>query len=153
LKIKIISIGNKMPAWINEAFDSYISKLNRDFTLQLIEIKPEKKFDSIEQKKLSESEKILSHVDKEFLIVLDEKGLQFSSQELAQKLKHWSEHFKHITFVIGGADGVHEDILHKANLTWSLSKLTFPHAFVRVLIAEQLYRAQSILENHPYHRE
>jgi 23S rRNA (pseudouridine1915-N3)-methyltransferase len=153
LKIKIISIGNKMPAWINEAFDSYISKLNRDFTLQLIEIKPEKKFDSIEQKKLSESEKILSHVDKEFLIVLDEKGLQFSSQELAQKLKHWSEHFKHITFVIGGADGVHEDILHKANLTWSLSKSTFPHAFVRVLIAEQLYRAQSILENHPYHRE
>jgi 23S rRNA (pseudouridine1915-N3)-methyltransferase len=153
LKIKIISIGNKMPAWINEAFDSYISKLNRDFTLQLIEIKPEKKFDSIEQKKLSESEKILSHVDKEFLIVLDEKGLQFSSQELAQKLNHWSEHFKHITFVIGGADGIHEDILHKANLTWSLSKSTFPHAFVRVLITEQLYRAHSILENHPYHRE
>jgi len=153
LKIKIISIGNKMPAWINEAFDSYISKLNRDFTLQLIEIKPEKKFDSIEQKKLSESEKILSHVDKEFLIVLDEKGLQFSSQELAQKLKHWSEHFKHIAFVIGGADGIHEDILHKANLTWSLSKSTFPHAFVRVLITEQLYRAHSILENHPYHRE
>jgi len=153
LKIKIISIGNKMPAWINEAYDSYISKFNRDFTLQLIEIKPEKKFNSIEQKKLSETEKILSHVDKEFLIVLDEKGLQFSSQELAQKLKHWSEHFKHITFIIGGADGVHENILHKANLIWSLSKLTFPHAFVRVLIAEQLYRAQSILENHPYHRE
>ncbi|MFM8490937.1 MAG: 23S rRNA (pseudouridine(1915)-N(3))-methyltransferase RlmH [Candidatus Methylopumilus sp.] len=153
MKIKIISIGNKMPAWINEAYDSYISKFNRDFTLQLIEIKPEKKFNSIEQKKLSETEKILSHVDKEFLIVLDEKGLQFSSQELAQKLKHWSEHFKHITFIIGGADGVHEDILHKANFIWSLSKLTFPHAFVRVLIAEQLYRAQSILENHPYHRE
>jgi 23S rRNA (pseudouridine1915-N3)-methyltransferase len=142
-----------MPAWINEAYDSYISKFNRDFTLQLIEIKPEKKFNSIEQKKLSETEKILSHVDKEFLIVLDEKGLQFSSQELAQKLKHWSEHFKHITFIIGGADGVHKDILHKANFIWSLSKLTFPHAFVRVLIAEQLYRAQSILENHPYHRE
>jgi len=153
LKIKIISIGNKMPAWINEAFDSYMSKLDRDFTIQLIEIKPEKKFDSIDQKKLSEAEKILSHVDKEFLIVLDEKGLQFSSQELAQKLKHWSEHFKRITFVIGGADGIHEDILHKANLTWSLSKSTFPHAFVRVLITEQLYRAHSILENHPYHRE
>jgi 23S rRNA (pseudouridine1915-N3)-methyltransferase len=142
-----------MPAWINEAFDSYMSKLDRDFTIQLIEIKPEKKFDSIDQKKLSEAEKILSHVDKEFLIVLDEKGLQFSSQELAQKLKHWSEHFKHIAFVIGGADGIHEDILHKANLTWSLSKSTFPHAFVRVLITEQLYRAHSILENHPYHRE
>lgn len=151
--IKIISIGNKMPAWINEAFDSYMSKLDRDFTIQLIEIKPQKKFDSIEQKKLSEAEKILSHVDKEFLIVLDEKGLQFSSQELAQKLKHWSENFKHITFVIGGADGIHEDILHKANLTWSLSRSTFPHAFVRVLITEQLYRAHSILENHPYHRE
>ena len=142
-----------MPAWINEAYDSYISKFNRDFTLQLIEIKPEKKFNSIEQKKLSETEKILSHVDKEFLIVLDEKGMQFSSQELAQKLEHWSEHFKHIAFIIGGADGIHENILHKANLTWSLSKSTFPHAFVRVLIAEQLYRAHSILENHPYHRE
>lgn len=153
MKIKIISIGNKMPAWINEAFDSYMSKLDREFTIQFIEIKPEKKFNSIEQKKMSECEKILSHVDKEFLIVLDEKGLQFPSQELAQKLKHWSEHFKCITFVIGGADGIHEDILHKANLTWSLSKLTFPHAFVRVLIIEQLYRAYSILENHPYHRE
>jgi len=142
-----------MPNWINEAFDSFISKLDRDFSPQLIEIKPEKKFDSVEQKKFSEAEKILSHLDKEFLIVLDEKGMQFSSQELAKKLEHWSEHFKHIAFIIGGADGIHENILHKANLIWSLSKSTFPHAFVRVLIAEQLYRAHSILENHPYHRE
>ena len=74
-------------------------------------------------------------------------------QELAQKLNHWSEHFKQIAFVIGGADGIHENVIQKANIIWSLSKSTFPHAFVRVLIAEQLYRAQSILENHPYHRE
>ena len=142
-----------MSNWINEAFDSYISKLNHEFMPQLIEIKPEKKFDCIEQKKLSEAEKILAHIEKEFLIVLDEKGFQFSSQELAQKLNHWSEHFKQITFVIGGADGIHENILQKANLIWSLSKSTFPHALIRVLIAEQLYRAHSILENHPYHRE
>jgi len=153
LKIKIISIGNKMPHWINQAFENYISKLSHEFTPQLIEIKPEKKFDSIEQKKLSEAEKILTHIEKEFLIVLDEKGIQFTSQELAQKFNHWSEHFKQIAFVIGGADGIHENILQKANLIWSLSKSTFPHAFVRVLIAEQLYRAHSILENHPYHRE
>ena len=142
-----------MPNWISEAFESYIAKLSHEFTPQLIEIKPEKKFDSIEQKKLSEAEKILTHIEKEFLIVLDEKGIQFTSQELAQKLNHWSEHFKHIAFVIGGADGIHENILQKANLIWSLSKSTFPHAFVRVLIAEQLYRAHSILENQPYHRE
>jgi len=153
LKIKIISIGNKMPNWISEAFESYIAKLSHEFTPQLIEIKPEKKFDSIEQKKLSEAEKILTHIEKEFLIVLDEKGIQFTSQELAQKFNHWSEHFKQIAFVIGGADGIHENVIQKANLIWSLSKSTFPHAFVRVLIAEQLYRAQSILENHPYHRE
>ena len=142
-----------MPNWISEAFESYIAKLNHEFTPQLIAIKPEKKFDSIEQKKLSEAEKILTHIEKEFLIVLDEKGIQFTSQELAQKLNHWSEHFKQIAFVIGGADGIHENVIQKANLIWSLSKSTFPHAFVRVLIAEQLYRAQSILENHPYHRE
>jgi 23S rRNA (pseudouridine1915-N3)-methyltransferase len=142
-----------MPNWIREAFESYIAKLSHEFTPQLIEIKPEKKFDSIEQKKLSEAEKILTHIEKEFLIVLDEKGFQFSSQELAQKLNQWSEHFKQITFVIGGADGIHENILQKANLIWSLSKSTFPHALIRVLIAEQLYRAHSILENHPYHRE
>jgi 23S rRNA (pseudouridine1915-N3)-methyltransferase len=153
LKIKIISIGNKMPGWINEAFDGYISKLNHDFSPQLVEIKPEKKFDSIEQKKMSEAEKILSHLDKEFLIVLDEKGAQFTSQELAQKLNHWSEHFKHIAFVIGGADGIHDDVLQKANLHGAYPKSTFPHALVRVLVAEQLYRAHSILENHPYHRE
>ncbi len=142
-----------MPNWISEAFEGYITKLSHEFTPQLIEIKPEKKFDSIEQKKLSEAEKILTHIEKEFLIVLDEKGIQFTSQELAQKLNHWSEHFKQIAFVIGGADGIHENVIQKANLIWSLSKSTFPHAFVRVLIAEQLYRAQSILENHPYHRE
>ncbi len=142
-----------MPNWISEAFESYIAKLSHEFTPQLIEIKPEKKFDSIEQKKLSEAEKILTHIEKEFLIVLDEKGIQFTSQELAQKLNRWSEHFKQIAFVIGGADGIHENVIQKANLIWSLSKSTFPHAFVRVLIAEQLYRAQSILENHPYHRE
>ncbi|CAM8378556.1 23S rRNA (pseudouridine(1915)-N(3))-methyltransferase RlmH [Candidatus Methylopumilus universalis] len=153
MKIKIVSIGNKVQGWIKEAFDGYISKLNHDFSPQLVEIKPEKKFNSIEQKKISESEKILSHLDKEFLIVLDEKGVQFTSQELALKLNHWSEHFKDIAFVIGGADGIHENILRKANLTWSLSKSTFPHAIVRVLVAEQLYRAHSILENHPYHRE
>ena len=142
-----------MPNWISEAFESYIAKLSHEFTPQLIEIKPEKKFDSIEQKKLSEAEKILTHIEKEFLIVLDETGIQFTSQELAQKFNHWSEHFKQIAFVIGGADGIHENILQKANLIWSLCKSTFPHAFVRVLIAEQLYRAHSILENHPYHRE
>jgi 23S rRNA (pseudouridine1915-N3)-methyltransferase len=85
--------------------------------------------------------------------VLDEKGKQLSSQEFAQKLKYWSEHLKHISFIIGGADGIHEDIIHKANFIWSLSRSTFPHTFVRVLIAEQLYRAHSILGNHPYHRE
>lgn len=142
-----------MPRWINEAFDSYISKLNHAFLVQLIEIKPEKEFNSIEQKKLSESEKILSHIDKEFLIVLDEQGTQFTSQEFAQKIRHWSEHFNHFTFIIGGADGLHHTIINRASLVWSLSKSTFPHAFVRVLIAEQLYRAHSILENHPYHRE
>ena len=142
-----------MPNWISEAFESYIAKLSHEFTPQLIEIKPEKKFDSIEQKKLSEAEKIFTHIEKDFLIVLDEKGIQFTSQELSQKLNHWSEHFKQIAFVIGGADGIHENVIQKANLIWSLSKSTFPHAFVRVLIAEQLYRAQSILENHPYHRE
>ena len=142
-----------MPNWISEAFEGYIAKLSHEFTPQLIEIKPEKKFASIEQKKSSEAEKILTHIEKEFLIVLDEKGIQFTSQELAQKLNHWSEHFKQIAFVIGGADGIHENVIQKANLIWSLSKSTFPHAFVRVLIAEQLYRAHSILENHPYHRE
>ena len=89
-----------MPHWINQAFENYISKLSHEFTPQLIEIKPEKKFDSVEQKKLGEAEKILSHLDKEFLIVLDEKGVQFSSQEFAQKLEHWSEYFKHIAFII-----------------------------------------------------
>ncbi len=79
-----------MPGWVKEAFDGYISKLNHDFSPQLVEIKPEKKFDSIEQKKISESEKILSHLDKEFLIVLDEKGVQFHLQlsHMVQELRN-----------------------------------------------------------------
>lgn len=153
MKIKIIAIGNKMLSWINEAFKNYILRITHEFSPLLIEIKPEKKFASIEQKKLNEAHKILGYLNKEYLIILDDKGTQFTSSEFSQKLKYWSENLKSIVFVIGGAEGIHEEILNKANLVWSLSKATFPHTFVRVMIAEQLFRAYSILENHPYHRE
>lgn len=153
MKIKIIAIGNKMLSWINEAFENYILRITHEFSPLLIEIKPEKKFASIEQKKLNEAHKILGYLNKEYLIILDDKGTQFTSSEFSQKLKYWSENLKSIVFVIGGAEGIHEEILNKANLVWSLSKATFPHTFVRVMIAEQLFRAYSILENHPYHRE
>ena len=153
MKIKIISIGNNPPKSIQDILLKYISRFDDHFKIELLEIKPEKKIKSVEQKKLQEAQKILKFIDTDFLISLDENGSPCSSRGLSKKLSNWMQSFPKVTFIIGGADGLDKKIIQNSNWTWSLSDLTLPHNLVKIILVEQLYRASTILNNHPYHRE
>ena len=144
--LKIISIGHKMPKWIREGFEEYQKRLTQPWKLELIELSPEKN-------KALEAKSILSKINpQDCCIALDPKGHSFSTEQLAQKLSHWQQEHHTICFLIGGADGLDQSCLDRAHYIASLSALTFPHQLVKVILAEQLYRAVSILNNHPYHR-
>ena len=153
MKIKIISIGNNPPKWIQDILVEYTSRLDNCFKIEFIEIKSEKNFKSVEQKKLQEAIKILKFIDNDFIISLDENGLSCSSKSISEKLSNWLQNFPKVTFIIGGADGLDKSILANANFIFSLSEMTFPHQLVKLLLSEQLYRSSAILRNHPYHRE
>lgn len=156
MNITVLAVGNKMPKWVNEAVNDYAKRFGRDITFSLKEIKPEKRSASINaaQGMLAEEKRLLDALPANALIVaLDERGIAPTSLELANYLKHWQMNGEHICFIIGGADGMTDTIKQKARLMMRLSSLTLPHGMVRVLLTEQLYRAVSILHNHPYHRE
>lgn len=153
LKIKIISIGNKIEKNVDTLIDSYTKKCSHFFHLEWVQLKSEKRFDSVAKKKALEAEKIIPQIGSSFLVALDEKGEMLTSKNFTLKISQWSQNFSCITFVIGGADGLDKSILKLANVTLSLSNMTLPHQLVKIFIAEQLYRASSILNNHPYHRE
>ena len=156
MKFTIITIGQKMPDWVQEGFSTYQERFAKPCTLALQEIPLEKRTKSsdIALLKLKEAEhikKLLKPSD--FVVALDEKARQFSTIELAKQIETWQHLGKNICFIIGGPDGLDKSMLETADLCWSLSPLTFPHPLVRVILAEQLYRAISVTKNHPYHRE
>mgnify|MGYP003512650826 FL=1 len=155
MKVFIIAVGNKMPNWIQQGFNEYIKRLPHEISIQLIEIKPEKRSSgkTVEQLLYSESERILAALPSACrMIVLDERGHQWTTLEFSQVIKQWLLDSNAIAFVIGGADGLHPNLKRTAHKTFALSHLTLPHAMVRVVLAEQLYRAVSVLQGHPYHR-
>ena len=127
----------------------------RDATVEIIDIKPEKRAagNSTENIQLIEAKRIIDAVGKDMLIALDERGTEVTTLQLADRFKTWQASGRDISLIIGGADGLHQTIKQKADWLWSLSKLTMPHGMVRVMLAEQLYRAYSVTQNHPYHRE
>jgi 23S rRNA (pseudouridine1915-N3)-methyltransferase len=148
-----------MPTWVQTACDEYIKRMPRECPLTIIEIKPEKRAagNSTENIQRIEAKRVLDIVGQDYLIALDERGQQPTTLVLAEKFKSWLDgsttQGRDIAFVIGGADGLDMTIKQRANWLWSLSNLTLPHAFVRVMLAEQLYRAITVIQNHPYHRE
>ena len=153
MKIKIISIGNNTPKWVQDVLLKYTSRFGNHFKIKLIEIKSDKNFKSLEHKKIQEAEKILKFIGTDFVISLDENGSSCTSKCLSKKLSNWMQNFPNVTFIIGGADGLDKKIIEKSNWVWSLSSLTLPHNLVKVILVEQIYRASTILNNHPYHRE
>lgn len=155
MAIKLLAVGRNMPAWVNQGFVEYAKRLPPEFSLDLLEIRPENrgKNDNIGKIIERESEKILEAVPPQHLLIaLDERGSAWNTQQLATKLQEWRQQQQKICLIIGGPDGLSDACRQRADLIWSLSPLTLPHPLVRVIIAEQVYRAWSILSHHPYHR-
>jgi 23S rRNA (pseudouridine1915-N3)-methyltransferase len=155
MHIRLIAVGDRQPSWVDTAFENYSQRLPQQwqFRLDLIATAPRTKNSAAETAKLAEGQKVLAKIKApECVVVLDERGKEFSSQELAARLDDWQSDGRDLTFVIGGPDGVSEACMDRADLRWSLSKLTLPHGLARVIFAEQLYRAWSLTTGHPYHR-
>jgi 23S rRNA (pseudouridine1915-N3)-methyltransferase len=156
MHLRLLAVGDRQPRWVNSAFDEYVLRLPRtwQFHLEAIGTVRRNKGASTVVTKNAEGTKILAKLKPaEYAVVLDERGKQFTSQEFAGKLGEWQAYGADIAFIIGGPDGVSTEIHERANLCWSLSKLTLPHGMVRVMFAEQIYRAWSLSTGHPYHRE
>lgn len=148
-----------MPAWVDAGFDDYARRMPRESALRLDEVKPEARGErgddpaQVQRVLEAEARRITAAISRNaYKVVLDERGHLLSTADVAQRLRDWQMGGRDIAFVIGGADGIAESLKTGADLVWSLSRLTLPHALVRVIVAEQLYRAMMILKNHPYHR-
>jgi 23S rRNA (pseudouridine1915-N3)-methyltransferase len=154
--VRLIAVGSRMPKWVREAYEDYITRLGSGLKVALVEIEPGPRSAGRRPQKAMEVEaqKLLGAVRKdEFVITLDEHGTQLTTRELASWLKTRMQDGRDLAFLIGGPDGFTPEVLGRSDFKWSLSQLTFPHALVRVVLAEQLYRAHGVLTNHPYHRE
>jgi 23S rRNA (pseudouridine1915-N3)-methyltransferase len=156
MRVTILSVGHKMPAWIQDGFQEYVRRMPPEVRVELVELKPEERGagrDAVRAKS-TEGERILDALPKDAtLLALDERGKSITTQGLSVMLSQWMRDGAHPAFAIGGADGHSDDLRTRADKLISLSALTLPHGLVRVLLAEQLYRACSILARHPYHRE
>lgn len=144
-----------MPQWVDAACADFTKRMPRELSIEIIDIKPEKRAagNSTENIQLIEAKRILEAAGRDYLVACDERAQEITTLQLAEKMESWQRGGRDISIVIGGADGLHASLKQQADWLWGLSKLTLPHAFVRVLLAEQLYRAYSVIQNHPYHRE
>lgn len=156
MKIRLLAVGHKMPKWVQQTFLDYNNRLPKAQQLELVEIAPihRSKTTNTQVAMQKEADNILASIKpNETLIVLDEKGRAITTQYLADSIKKWQLQGNDIAMIIGGADGLTTELKNKAQQLWSLSGLTFPHPLVRVIVMEQIYRAYSLIANHPYHRE
>jgi len=158
VKLQIITVGHKPSAWISSGFQDYARRMPREMPLLLSEIRPAHRAGAapaqIARARSAESDRILAAIPVNSVkVALDERGKSMSTTQLAQRLESWMQDGKDVCFLIGGADGLDDEIKSSSDLVFSLSMMTMPHALVRVVLAEQLYRATSIIRKHPYHRQ
>jgi len=155
MKLSIVALGHRMPDWVSAGCKDYASRLPRDWPLALVELKPEARDRgrSVAQLLDAESRRLDAACAGSTVVALDEKGAPWSTRELASRLERWRESTSALSFVIGSADGLDEGFKGRAAARFSLSALTLPHALVRVVLTEQIYRAASLLAGHPYHRD
>ena len=158
MKFRIVAVGHKMPAWINSGFAEYAQRMPREARVELIEIKPAPRAGSgeklVQQWLATEAQRVRAALPaRSRKVVLDERGKSFSTADLARRIERWKQEGDDVAFIIGGADGTARALQQDADLLLSLSPMTLPHGLCRVMLAEQLYRAVSLLAGHPYHRE
>ena len=156
MRITILAVGHRAPGWIQEGFNEYAKRMPPEARVELVELRPEERGAgrSTDKAKAVEGERILAALPQAAtLIALDERGKSVTTQGMSVMLSGWMRDGSSPAFAIGGADGLSDAVKERAAKLISLSALTLPHALVRVVLAEQLYRAWSILARHPYHRE
>lgn len=156
MKLRIVAVGHKMPAWINAGFAEYSQRMPREARIELCEVKPAVRTDgkAADQWRELEARRVLDTLPARCRrIVLDERGKSLSTIDLSKRIERWKSEGDDVAFVIGGADGTAASLKQEAEFLWSLSPLTLPHGLCRIILAEQLYRAVSLLAGHPYHRE
>ena len=154
MKIRIVALGTRMPAWVDAAVEDYLKRLPRELAAQLVEIKPEARDRgrTVQQTLAREAERIAAATQGWRTIALDERGEPWTTARLAQRLREAGDRGRNLAFVIGSADGLDPQVKRDADVIVSLSALTLAHGVARVMLAEQLYRAASMLAGHPYHR-
>lgn len=155
MRIHLIAVGTRMPAWVETAFADYCGRMPRECRVQLTEIPVAErgKNPDIARLKQAEGERILKALPRDAMVIaLDERGETLDSPAWGRELGQWLQSGRDTALLIGGPDGHAPAVLARADRQWALSRLTLPHALVRVLVAEQLYRAWTLLSNHPYHR-
>lgn len=156
MHIRLLAVGDRQPAWVDDAFENYSARFPREWKFRIDSIATARRSrnNKSHDARNSEGEQLLARLkNDEQVVLLDEKGVQHSSQKLATHLSDWQADGRDLCFIIGGPDGVSDACRQRADRQWSLSKLTLPHGLARVLFAEQMYRAWSLQNGHPYHRE
>ena len=155
MKLGIVAVGHKLPEWVAKGCAEYIKRMPRELPLSVVEIKPEARGAKTREQLLAAEKTRMQATLQGFkrIVVLDERGTDLTTIKLAQRLQDWMRSGGDTAFIIGGADGIDEALKLQADETLRLSSLTLPHAMARLILCEQLYRAVSLLKNHPYHRE
>jgi 23S rRNA (pseudouridine1915-N3)-methyltransferase len=155
MQLLVAAVGQRMPSWVTEAWTEYARRMPPGMTVSLREISLAKRSKNADTRRLTavESKALYAAMpNRARVIALDVKGQAWSTEKLALRLEQWMGDGRDVGFMIGGPDGIDADIMRKADDRWSLGPLTLPHPLVRVVLAEQLYRAWTITQNHPYHR-
>lgn len=156
MRISLIAIGDRMPKWVNDAVAEYTARYPREWHFSLSALPPATRHKSRTVAEILdiEGDKLLRAAQRHsLLIALDERGECWTSRQFSMRLSQWQSQSEEVAMLLGGADGLSPLCRQAAHHTWSLSSLTFPHAIARLILAEQLYRAWSLLANHPYHRD
>lgn len=155
MQIHLLAAGTRLPAWINQGYSDYATRLPQECRLTLKEIPlgaSRRHGDSIKATAEEGSRMLAAIPPRVHVVALEVTGRSFSTEQLAEQLNRWLQDGRDLALMIGGPDGLARDCVERAETRWSLSPLTLPHGLARVVVAEQLYRAWSILHNHPYHR-
>lgn len=156
MRLTIIGLSHRLPDWQQAGIDDYVRRFPRDWPLKLVELPPDKRSQGRNpaQVMADEAQRLRQNIARGArLVALDERGAAWSTRQLAEQMKRWQADGRETVFIIGGTDGLDADLKREADQLLQLSALTLPHGLVRVLLVEQLYRAVSIINNHPYHRE
>ncbi len=155
MRARLIAVGERMPGWVAEGFAEYRKRLSHELPLELVELKPGARGKGRDDAKaiLDEGAAILAAIGRDtHVVALDGRGKTWSSEDLANQLQQWRMAGRDLALLIGGPDGHAPEVLARADQRWSLGPLTLPHMLVRLVLAEQLYRATTIVAGHPYHR-